>query len=373
MQQVRAHYLSYFVDEEETYAVLVAKDGSLYSQVISLGKKTLREWSVGINPKYWGKFPFGPDGPRMPKDMPDRFAPLVKWLEPLVDAGLLHQGEHICYCPDEELHLVPLHYVTFRGQPLVCHFSLSRIHGAQALQILLQRAPATPSQFIALHVPTRQDLTDKGAENKLSNLRRAPNWLSEHLSGHVVQGENADWSKVKQLDWQDQIAHFAMHGTFPDADNANANRDPNPYSASGLVLAKHGQLPDLVQVFQSGKVDDALLSPQKVMGLDFCGSHISLMACVSGLARESISGDALGLEWAFLQAGATSLLSTHWNIPASASAEFSVRFYQKWLVNKLSRAASWRETILELMDVQWGSQNPPPYYWAGFSLSGDWR
>ena len=54
MQQVHAHYLSYFVDDESTYAVLVAKDGSMYSQEITLGKETLREWSKEVNPRTLG-------------------------------------------------------------------------------------------------------------------------------------------------------------------------------------------------------------------------------------------------------------------------------------------------------------------------------
>jgi CHAT domain-containing protein len=373
MKQVKAHYLTYFVDDEVTYAVLVAKDGSLHIQAIVLGKKNLQELSIGINPKLWGKQPFGLDGPRIPKDFPDRFALLITWLEPLIESGILQKGDHICYCPDEELHLVPLHYVTFRGHPLVCYFSLSRIHGAGALVALLEQKTISLHQFTALQIPSQQDLKDKEATKKLFNLGQAPSWLAENFSGQVLKGETVDWNKIKQLTWQHQIVHFAMHGTFPDVNNVNSDRDPNPFLTSGLMLAKNGQLPDLAQFFKSGEFSDSLLTPERVLKLDFSGSHISMMACVTGLAKEGIGGDALGLEWAFLQVGATSILGTHWNIPASASAKFSLQFYKKWLVNRLPRSVAWRETLLELMNTEWSSKIPKPYYWAGFSLSGDWR
>jgi CHAT domain-containing protein len=122
-----------------------------------------------------------------------------------------------------------------------------------------------------------------------------------------------------------------------------------------------------------GEVNAPLLTPEKALKLDFSGSHVSMQACVSGLAKEGIGGDALGLEWALLQAGAQSLLATHWDVTAAASADFSFRFYQKWLVHKTSRAEAWRETALELLQNQCEDDKPKQYCWAGFSLAGDWR
>ena len=76
----------------------------------------------------------------------------------------------------------------------------------------------------------------------------------------------------------------------------------------------------------------------------------------------------MGLEWAFMQNGASSLLTSHWNVHAVWAAKLSVKFYQKWLLENSSRAVAWRQTVLELM-----KENPKPFYWAAFSLSGDWR
>ena len=367
LQAGKAHYLSYFVDDEEIYAVLVARDGSMHCQAIGLGRERLRVLVQSVDPKTWngtrtGLFP----SPAATCPL-DELASLVQWLEPHIEAGTLRQGDHICYCPDEQLHLVPLHYLRLRGKPLVQSFSMSRIHSAAALTTLLEKPCAIPSRFVALQVPAQQDLNDP---QKLSSLARVPAWLAERSSGVTLAREHGTVDALADLDLSGRLIHFATHGTFPSRDASE--RNPNPFQASGLALAQDGELPSLALV-STGKSDDTLLTPERVLDLRFDGSHVTLQACVSGLAKEGIGGDALGLDLAFLLSGAQSLLATHWNIPANASADFSVRFYQRWSVEKSSRAESWREAVLHLMHGDGPSTARGEYYWAGFSLSGDWR
>jgi CHAT domain-containing protein len=364
MREARAHYLSYLVDDKKIYAVLVDKHGSTHATGIPIGKEALRALANRINPEHWQVSNAGFFG--RPIAVPEQLSPLVEWLEPIAKTGLINQGDHICYCPDAELHLIPLHYVTFRGKPLVKHVSLSRVQGALALLTILQRRPARLEKFIAVQVPMQRDLGDAA---KLTNLERVPQWLKRNLPGETLMGKQADIDKMVQHVWKQRLVHFVTHGTFPEKDEEW--RDPNPHSGSGLLLARNGELPSS-EAICNGR-SDLLLTPEKVLKLDFSGSHVTLQACVSGLAKEGIGGDALGLEWAFMQAGAQSLLATHWNVPDYASADFSTKFYQKWLVRKTSRAEAWRATIFKLMDCQYSDDRPKPYYWAGFSLSGDWR
>ena len=96
-----------------------------------------------------------------------------------------------------------------------------------------------------------------------------------------------------------------------------------------------------------------------------------MMACVSGLAKEGIAGDTLGLDWAFIQAGASSLISTHWEVSAACAARFFKLFYEKWIDDKQSRASACRETMLELLK---GENTPNSLQqWTAFSLTGDFR
>jgi CHAT domain-containing protein len=222
-------------------------------------------------------------------------------------------------------------------------------------------------EFVAAQVPAQQDLEDR---EKLTRLARVSGWLGEHLSGRTLARERATLDALATLDLTGRVVHFATHGTFPLKDQPG--RNPNPFHASGLAFAHDGALPSLARV-AAGEADATLLTPARVLTLDFSRSHVTLQACVSGLAKEGIGGDALGLELALLLAGAQSVLTSHWNIPADASAEFSVRFYRRWLLDGETRARAWRAAVLELAGENAGAAVPAEYYWAGFSLSGDWR
>jgi CHAT domain-containing protein len=127
-------------------------------------------------------------------------------------------------------------------------------------------------------------------------------------------------------------------------------------------------LPDLDLLKSGTAINHTLLTPARALSWNIAGASVTMQACVSGLASEGIGGDALGLEWALIQAGAASLLSTHWEVDVPPSVEFCTRFYEKWLLVGLSRAEAWRETILGLIDSR-----VPLRDWAPFSLSGDWR
>jgi CHAT domain-containing protein len=389
MRELKAHYLTYLVDDDETYAVLVSKGGSLHTHSIPIGKTHLKKWidrfdkeDDPINPKNWNKRKFL--GSARLGSLPERLEPLISWLSPLAEAGILQKDDHLCYCPDEFLHLIPLQYIPFLGQPLVRFFSISRIQSAAALAAILnsenkKQTSDRPSQFTAVCVSSKADLSHpKEPEQKLFHLRWIEEWLAEtqKMPGIVVANGKADLQAVTQLPFNQRLVHFAMHGIFPDKDIQGDEK--NPYRSSGLLLAKDGQIPDdpsgqdgHSSIEQQSNLNRALFTPQAVIEykLNFEGSHVTMEACVSGRAKEGIGGDAIGLEWALLLARASSVLSTHWNVNPTYTRLFSQKFYQKWLFEGDIKANAWRETILELMD----NEASDPYYWAAFSLSGDWR
>jgi len=378
MQQVGAHYLTYLVDDEETFAVLVTKDSSLHTHSIAIGKTHLKEWlsydyddsyQDPLNPKNWGN---KINARRKVANLSVLLAPFVTWLEPHAETGLIQPNDHLCYSPDASLHLIPLHYLPFRGKPLVSYISVSRIHGAAALVELLNQPAEKPSRLTAVYVPAKNDSENaKGlGQQKLEDMRWTAYWLKEikNMIGTITSEAAADLSTITQLPFSQRLVHFSTHGIFPSEYEQNQNDTINPYYASGLVLAKEGQLPK-----GGDGQGGALLTPEKIIKgkLNFVGSHVTMEACVSGRAKEGIGGDAIGLDWALMLAKASSLLSTHWNVDAGSSRLFSQTFYQYWLFEKnYSRAQAWQKTVLDLMGSQETSSS---YYWAAFSLSGDWR
>jgi CHAT domain-containing protein len=380
MQKNRAHYLTYLVDDEQTFAVLVTKNGSLHMHSIAIGKTHLKEWLAydrdGLNqdpldPKNWNN---KISGKRKVVDLSTLLQPMVSWLEPYAEAGLIEPNDHLCYSPDASLHLVPLHYLPFLGKPMVCYVSVSRIHGAAALVELLKQTPEKPSRLTAIYVPATGDTkNEKGkdlGQQKLEDMRCNAYWLKDtkKMPGTVISEAAADLDTIIQLPFSQRLIHFSTHGIFPPEEKQDTNGTDNPYYASGLVLAKEGQLPSNDKG-QGG----ALLTPERIIKgkLNFAGSHVTMQACVSGRAKEGIGGDAIGLDWAFMLAKASSLLSSHWDAKAGSAKMFCQTFYQYWLFEEnYSRAQAWQKTVIDLMESQ---KTSSPHHWAAFSLSGDWR
>jgi CHAT domain-containing protein len=71
-----------------------------------------------------------------------------------------------------------------------------------------------------------------------------------------------------------------------------------------------------------------------------------------------------------MYAGATSVLASLWTVSDRSTAEMMPQLYQGMLARKLSPAAALREAQIAI----WKSGHwTRPYYWAAFTLPGEWR
>ncbi|UWZ85248.1 CHAT domain-containing protein [Occallatibacter riparius] len=361
------HYLTYYVDTDRTYAVLVSKDGDIYQLgPIPISKQYIRDASRFVDPRTWGQA-VEYDPSLLVEDTSETLAPLVEVLTPLLEKGMVSVGDHISYSADDSFSNIPLHYLKFRDKRLIDFFSVSRVHNAFHLrQVLTKDAVKRPSRCAAFVVPLQADLTSDVGRMRRENQLRPAAWLTRHLKGVLLENTNVSLMQLASMDMQNKVVQFSTHGIFPRDDEAQ-----NPFRKSGLVLSDGKALPDPDDVAEGAT--DCLLTPSNIfeMKLKFTNSHVSLMACVSGLSREGLGGDALGMDWAFIQAGAASLLSSHWYVSASLAADFFIRFYERWITGSESRAQAFRNTALSLC----AEKGPKAELrsWAAFSLTGDWR
>jgi CHAT domain-containing protein len=78
----------------------------------------------------------------------------------------------------------------------------------------------------------------------------------------------------------------------------------------------------------------------------------------------------VGLSRGFLYAGARAVIASLWSVDDLATARFMERFYSGLWRDKLSPDAA-------LASAQhWIAHQPgweSPYYWAAFTLTGEWR
>lgn len=363
MQQTRANYLTFLLEDEYGFAVLVTSKGKSFHHRIDIGKTLLRQWlsNQWHNPQKWRSPTAGLFGKKQEADMTLMLAPLLSWLQPLIESGELTEGEHLCYCPDEDLNLFPFHYIKLDGKYLIERFTLSRIQGVYTLAQFLKLAPHTPNEFVSVMVCAQEDLEDA---EKAAGFGIVTNYLKDIQAGIIVTDEDSSLEQLSRLPLAGNLVHFTTHGKFPTAEGEN------PYTHSGLLIFKDGNRPSL-----NDPDSDNLLTPERLLSekINFAQAHITLQACVSGRSKEGIGGDALGLEWAFLLSGSSSLLASNWDVDYRYAAQFCMLFYQYWLQNGLTRAEAFQQATVSMMSSQLPGQYAAPYYWAGFTLMGDWR
>jgi CHAT domain-containing protein/tetratricopeptide (TPR) repeat protein len=150
---------------------------------------------------------------------------------------------------------------------------------------------------------------------------------------------------------QYRYVHFATHGVL----------NTEQPDLSGLVLSL---------VDESGRSRDGFISALQVFNLKLPAELVVLSGCQTALGKEFRGEGLVGLTRGFMYAGARRVLASLWQVNDRATAELMKRFYQHMLgAKRLTPAAALRQAQLELMkDPRWRA----PYYWAAFTLQGEW-
>ncbi len=104
-----------------------------------------------------------------------------------------------------------------------------------------------------------------------------------------------------------------------------------------------------------------------VLNLELCGQTVVLSACrtAGGVAVEGEG--VLGLPWAFLRAGASTVVASLWQVTDEATAELMSAFHGH-LRGGMNPAGALRQAKLALI-----KRGDPPSTWAPFVMLGDWR
>jgi CHAT domain-containing protein len=161
----------------------------------------------------------------------------------------------------------------------------------------------------------------------------------------------------------------------------------HPLLLSGLVLAGANR------EAKPGE-EDGILTALEVSEMDLSGLELAVLsACETGLGAVAGGEGLLGLQRAFQVAGARSVVASLWKVPDRATQALMAEFYRiAWdRTTVVSRVEALRRAQLLILreggkrgkvvglDVKERPTRPaegrrtPPYYWAAFVLSGDWR
>ena len=116
--------------------------------------------------------------------------------------------------------------------------------------------------------------------------------------------------------------------------------------------------------------EDGLLTGLEASLLNLQGTELVILsACDSGTGEVKIGEGMMSLRRAFRIAGAQTVLASHWKISDKATSRLMTEFMRRWQAGE-PRTQAWREAQLSLLHSKDFSN---PYFWAAFTLTGQWR
>ncbi len=158
-----------------------------------------------------------------------------------------------------------------------------------------------------------------------------------------LEGPAATETEFRQRAGAAGVIHLAAHGQFDEAQPL----------FSRIVLAPDAQ-------------SDGALEVHEVYGLKLTATDlVVLSACQTQLGQTSYGDDVVGLNRAFLFAGAPSVIASLWSVDDAATEKLMVAFYRNL------RAGRPKAEALRAAQAIVRQEYPHPYYWAAFVLNGD--
>jgi CHAT domain-containing protein/Tfp pilus assembly protein PilF len=164
----------------------------------------------------------------------------------------------------------------------------------------------------------------------------------------------------------------------------DANREfvmsPELGKYRNILFATHGILNDvtpelsgllLSSIDQTGQPINGFLRLNDIFNLKLSADLVVLSACQTGLGKDVKGEGLLGLTRGFMYAGSPRVVVSLWKVRDDATAVLMTKFYTNMLKHKLKPAEALRKAQLEMLNDD--GQYSDPYYWAGFTLQGEWK
>ncbi|MBL1199430.1 MAG: CHAT domain-containing protein [Nostoc sp. GBBB01] len=144
------------------------------------------------------------------------------------------------------------------------------------------------------------------------------------------------------------------------------------FATHGILNSKHPELSGIVlSLFDDkGMPQNGFLRLHDVFNLNLKAELVVLSACKTGLGEEVRGEGLVGLTRGFMYAGSPRVVVSLWSVDDQATSELMKAFYQKMLQQGLKPAAALRTAQLEIWRTK---RYAAPYYWAAFTLQGEWR
>ncbi|MEG4582540.1 CHAT domain-containing protein [Microcoleus sp. MON1_C5] len=304
-------------------------------------------------------------------------------------------NKRLLIVPDGVLHYTPFQALTIakpRGEnnnvPLIVEHEIITLPSASSLAILRQnygdRKP--PSQNLAILADPVFSPNDERIKGKITQTTTEKLEANNLGLNQSLRASNRQWPP-ERLAFTRQEAQ-TISSLFPSASSRqifdfDASRttatDGNLVNYQIIHFATHGlansQNPELSGILMSmiddkGNLVNGFLRLTDIFNLKLAANLVVLSACQSGMGQNVKGEGMVGLTRGFMYAGAQRVAVSLWSVDDEGTAVLMQKFYQKMQQQKLAPAAALRAAQIEMMQQEkWKS----PYYWAAFTLQGEWK
>lgn len=251
---------------------------------------------------------------------------------------LLRNPRSITIVPHGVLHYVPFAaLIDGQGAYLLDRARIRVLPSASALLYLKDRKQGHSGDLLVLGNPDLKnpalDLPGAEAEARAIMKGRQRSTLMTRLQ--------ATETLVKQAGNRYRVLHFASHGKFDAAKPLD----------SAIYLAADAQ-------------NDGRLTVSELYDLTLNADLVTLSACETALGKIANGDDVIGLNRGFLFAGASSIVSSLWEVDDQATRVLMESFYQN--LGRQNKQEALRTAQLHVRNTF----RAHPNYWSAFQLTG---
>ncbi len=363
---------------------------------------------VDGKPKYDNTYNYDANGADLTKKVWGKILPYIRQGETIYfsPSGLLHQLA-IEALPYDETHTMADMYNLVRlssTREIVTHkddirHTTATLYGGIQYDVnadeLLAESEAYNTTDLLASRGIISDTIDRGSVKYLKGTKQEVEHINQmlqnnHLQVQLFTSTAANEESFKALSGKHQnILHIATHGFFWEDSTAHkkdyfAQRmfmsmghdmpvppTLDPLNRCGLLFsgantALQGHSADLPE-----GVQDGVLTAKEISLLDLRDADlVVLSACETG--KGEITGDGVfGLQRAFKQAGAQTIIMSLWPVNDNATQMLMTEFYTNWIEKKQSKREAFRNAqnaVRYAVDEYGDRMYADPVYWAGFIM-----
>jgi CHAT domain-containing protein/Tfp pilus assembly protein PilF len=231
---------------------------------------------------------------------------------------------------------------------------------------------------------TRPSSDQTGETGQTDELQR-PKHLQRAIEAFREPNDEFSFPRLTFTGWEaEQIAKLAPADQVFKALSFDANRQLATsgklsdyriihFASHSFINAAHPDLSGIVLslIDRRGQGQNGFLRLHEIYNLKLPADLVVLGGCRTGLGKEIKGEGLMSLTRGFMYAGAPRVIVSAWEVQDRPSAALMVKFYRSLLGPKrLSAAASLRAAQIEMLrDKKFAA----PYFWAGFTLQGEWK